>query len=130
MLRLLEGYWRRPEPLRAARVRRWVTAREEAMQTYQSLQAARAAGASGTASDERALSRVTSVLRAIPSTPDLVMSTRLGNVLRVAEMRPLHKHGVDAVACWPHLWLVLPAETRTEVAAARGELDAGARAWL
>jgi hypothetical protein len=130
VLRVLEGYWRRPARLRARRVRHWREARADAMKTYQSLQASRSATTACSDADEVALARAASVLRAIPPAPLLVMPTRLGNLMRAAELRPLHKHGVDAIALWPHLWLVLPADTRTEVAAARNELDAAARGWL
>ncbi len=130
VLRLLEGYWRRPALLRALRVRYWWTARERAMRTYQSIQTRRASKAAVSDDDEVALTRAASVLREIPPTQALVMPTRLGNLLRVAELRPLHNHGVDAIACWPHLWLVLPEDTRTEVATARGELDAAVRGWF
>jgi hypothetical protein len=56
--------------------------------------------------------------------------TRLGDTMRAAERRPLHKYGLDAVACWHALHLVLPAEARTELVQARTALDRAARAWL
>ena len=130
VLRMLEGYGRRPAAWRSRRVRRWVAARADAMSTYQTLQARRGSSTPLDADDELALSRAALVLHSIPSSGSLVMPTRLGNVLRAAELRPGQKHGVDAVSSWPRLWLVMPADARTDVGAARGELDAAARAWL
>jgi hypothetical protein len=59
-----------------------------------------------------------------------MMPTRLGNVLKSAESRSRYLYGLDAVICWPRLWLVLPEATRQELVRARVDLDAGARAVL
>jgi hypothetical protein len=130
VLRLLEGYWRRPAWVRARLVRRRRAARDRAMGTYQALQRARANGTRPDAADELRLARAMRTLRSTPAAPQLTMPTRFGNVLRVAETRPLRKHGVDAVACWPHLWLVLPTDSRTEIVSARQAVDGAARVWL
>ena len=58
------------------------------------------------------------------------MPTRLGDILRAAERRPFEKYGLDAVVCWTALWLVLPADARTELAQTRGRLDGALRMWL
>lgn len=52
-------------------------------------------------------------------------------MLRAAEGLPGDKYGLDAVICWPRLWLVLPGDARTELAHARAGLDAAvsACAW-
>jgi hypothetical protein len=130
VLRLLEGYWRRPARLRSWLVRRQRTIRENAMSRYQSLQDLRARGALDDPADELELAKASFALRASPGRPELTMPTRLGNLLRAAEARPGSKHGVDAVACWPHLWLVLPADTRAEVGQARQRLDAAVRSFI
>jgi hypothetical protein len=70
------------------------------------------------------------VLRRIPEDASLRLPSRLGNILRAAERRPTDKYGLDAVGCWTALWLVLPAETRTEIAQCRTALDNAVRLWL
>ena len=40
----------------------------------------------------------------MPSQPDQVMPTALGNVLRNAELHPRDRYGIDAVLTWPRLY--------------------------
>ena len=58
------------------------------------------------------------------------MPTKLGDILRAAEYRPGEKYGLDAVICWYALWLLLPADVKTELVQARTTLDNAARGWL
>jgi hypothetical protein len=62
--------------------------------------------------------------------PNQLMPTRLGNILRAAEQRPLEKYGLDAVICWSRLWLLLPDGAKQELQAARADLNTAARIWL
>lgn len=62
--------------------------------------------------------------------PNQLMPTRLGNILRAAEQRPLEKYGLDAIACWSRLWLLLPDAVKKDLQDARAELNAAARVWL
>lgn len=76
------------------------------------------------------LGRGRRILRATPRQDALGMPTRLGDILRAAEQRPADKYGLNAIICWYALWLLLPAETKTELVQARSSLDNAARAWL
>ncbi|TGO02778.1 hypothetical protein PN36_19325 [Candidatus Thiomargarita nelsonii] len=58
------------------------------------------------------------------------MPTRLGNILRAAEQRPQEKYGLDAIICWPRLWLVLPDAAKAEITQARNNLNDAAQIWL
>ena len=71
-----------------------------------------------------------SMLRSMPRQDALGMPTRLGDILRAAERRPADKYGLDTIACWTALWLLLPAEAKTELVQARSALDNAARTWL
>ncbi len=62
--------------------------------------------------------------------PDQLMPTRLGNILRAAEQRPLEKYGLDAIICWSRLWLLLPDAVKQELQTARADLNTAARVWL
>jgi hypothetical protein len=63
--------------------------------------------------------------REFPRSPDDLLPTRLGNVLRAAEQYPgdPERYHVDAVFFWPRIYLVLPGSTRHEVEEARATLD-------
>ena len=72
---------------------------------------------------------LTARLRRFPSSGD-PLPTRTGNILCAAETRPTDKYGLDAVAVWPHLWLLLPDTTRKDIATARLSLDASTAACV
>jgi hypothetical protein len=76
------------------------------------------------------LARASASLRESPEKNEHGMPTKLGDILRAAELRPNIRYGLDAVACWNALWLVLPVEVRTELAAARTAVDNATRGWL
>jgi hypothetical protein len=122
-LRLLEGYWPHGlgwlrRTLTEARWRRLSSAeaklrRLEAKRRHEGL----------TASDMIEFARLDRQLRRVPSSPELRMPTRLGDILRSGEAWPREKYGLDAVVCWPRLWLLLPEQARTNLIEARQELD-------
>ncbi len=58
------------------------------------------------------------------------LPTRLGNILRSYERRPEQKYGLNTFVCWPHLWLVMPANAQKELSAARQDLDDAIQIWL
>ncbi|WP_182884433.1 hypothetical protein [Microbispora sp. H10885] len=51
----------------------------------------------------------------------------IGDRLRVPRVHVSEAYGLDLGACWPHLWLIVPQESRTAVEAARDSLAAAAR---
>lgn len=58
------------------------------------------------------------------------MPTRLGNLLRAAERKPLEKYGLDAIICWSRIWFLIPDTVRKELQIARADLDTATRFWL
>jgi hypothetical protein len=157
-MRFLEGYWRRPRRLRAWLVGRHVDRRRHWKSTVDELalrqrlgtlsvaefleledpttpparktvlRRARATGFDAAMAAE--LSRGQSILRRTPRQDAMIMPTRLGNILRAAERRPLEKYGLDAVVCWYALWQVLPDALRTDLTTARSTMDKAVRLWL
>lgn len=126
VLRLLEGYW--PAALRsmvAGRYRGKLAADDEVWQELYS----RWEDGKATDTEEIRLLAAERRLGRLPSRPEQVMPTRLGNVLRAAESRPYDWYGLDAVLCWPRLWLVLPDPVKTEVAGAQADLQAAVTWW-
>jgi hypothetical protein len=61
---------------------------------------------------------------------DQLMPTRVGNILRAAERRPLDKYGLDAIICWSRLWLLLPDAVKNELQEVRSDLNTSVRIWL
>lgn len=122
-LRLMEGYWPAVlAPVRhrlAGRFARQVRAADTSMQQVAALIMADTAS---TAQREEFV-RSAQVLRFSPG-EGRHQPTAVGNILRTAETRPADKYGLDAVALWPHLWLLIPEDSRKELVAARAALDA------
>jgi hypothetical protein len=69
-------------------------------------------------------------LMQFPSQLNRLMPTKLGNILRAAESHPYDKYGLNAVICWPRLWLVLPDGVKKELQEARSSLNTASRFWL
>jgi hypothetical protein len=130
-LALLEGYWW-PWPLQPLRRRLTKRVAKRAVDAGDCFQILVGPVLGGTATGEQReeFARVDHMLRRLP-TGSRLMPTSTGNTLRAAETRPIDKYGLDAVALWPHLWLLLPDVTRSELAAARRSLDTavGACIW-
>ena len=66
----------------------------------------------------------------MPKANTNLMPTRLGNLLRTAERKPLEKYGLDAVICWSRLWMLLPEAVKKDLQEARADLNTAARVWL
>jgi hypothetical protein len=75
--------------------------------------------------------RLDRTLRQYPNQDNDFLPTRLGNILRAAERRPYDRYGLDAIICWPRLWLLLPDTARKELQEARAAINNGVRvfAW-
>ncbi|MEU6409771.1 hypothetical protein [Microbispora sp. NPDC046933] len=87
---------------------------------------------------ERAVRRVESAGTADAAARAIAMADRIcllqparptwiGDRLRVPRVRVAEAYGLDLDSCWPHLWLIVPEESRTAVQAARDSLNAAAR---
>jgi hypothetical protein len=128
VLRLLEGYWPRwldwlRDPLVRHRSKKIDRGNDRLRQLM-------ARGVSSlTASESADFVRLDRQRRDSPG-PKRRMPTRLGNILRASEGRPGDYYGLDAVVCWPQLWLLLPDAAKQEVSAARASLNAAAQLWL
>ncbi len=135
ILRALEGYWpRRLDPLRkfmrslqSKRLQQSETRFQELDRLIKADMAARRVPDPELMDERSALDQS---LRRYPADMEDVMPTLLGNTLRAAERMPHNKYGLDAIICWPRLWLLLPGEARSDISTSRQALDAAARLWL
>jgi len=59
----------------------------------------------------------------LPTQPEQVMPTRLGNILKNAELYPKKRYGIDSVLIWPRLYQLLPERFIQTLAEARSSLD-------
>ena len=82
-----------------------------------------------TIDQRRDLALLYQLLRRSPS-KDRVLPTKLGNVMRAAEDLPEKKYGLNALVCWPRLWLLLPNDAKKELTGSRAPLNAAALAFL
>ncbi|MEK8015243.1 MAG: hypothetical protein VSS75_000140 [Candidatus Parabeggiatoa sp.] len=124
ILRLLEGYYW-PQWLRDWKVDRQNVRFERQSQRFQEL----ARKPHLPPKESAKLARLDEQLMFIPKERHLRMPTELGNLLRMVELRPEQKYGLNAFICWPRLWLVLPTEAKHELANARDKLDTMVRTW-
>lgn len=135
VLRLLEGYW--PVWLEGFSQRRWKKIRQDKAaddKSWQHLQqqiyAQVLADRETTPKQFADLARLEARRRHRPVLDGELLPTRTGNILRAAETRPGHRYGLNTVALWPRLWLVLPEATRSELTDARAGLDAAVAAAI
>ncbi|MDW8064895.1 MAG: hypothetical protein RMK32_04620 [Anaerolineae bacterium] len=130
LLRLLEGYW--PGPLRQlsvllgkAQARRLQQRRLQ----WNQLKAKEKQGDLSPA-ERRLLAELDLKNHYYPADEDDCLPTALGNALRSAETAVWHRYGLDAVAIWPYLWLLLPESVQKELSAARSQLDTLVELWF
>jgi hypothetical protein len=134
VLRLLEGYWP-ARPARLTQIRNALISRRQDKarsqdDAWQELAPQVLPPATPTPAQLARFAQLSRAIRRRPAVPQLFMPTRIGNLLRAAEARPYAKYGLDSVAVWPRLWLVLPDTTRQELAAARAALDSAVAASI
>lgn len=127
MLRGLEGYW--PSWLN------WLADRCKELQKdsqdntkkdYEDLESKERR----TDEEEKKRIKLAQKLRLFPSSPNERMPLPLGNILRAAENRSWEKYGLDAIICWPRLWLLLPDAAQETIAKARATLDSAVLLFL
>ncbi|GAA3796986.1 hypothetical protein ACFS5L_02150 [Streptomyces phyllanthi] len=123
VLRGLQGYWW--PPLRS--VRRYLTDRQtrrlHPLQDRFDELAPLIANGTADSEQEWEYQRADLELRRCPPRAALHMPTRLGMYLRAAESEAKDKYGLDAVKCWPHLWALLPDQSRADLLAAHAALQ-------
>jgi hypothetical protein len=80
--------------------------------------------------EQQKLNRISLNQSYMPNRKADFMPTRLGNILRTAERKPLEKYGLDAVICWPRLWMLLPDGVKKDIQESRTELNTAVRVWF
>ena len=83
-----------------------------------------------TAEQHAELIHLDTLLSRYPIDERLLMPTSVGNLLRAAEEYPSVRYGLDAIVCWPRMWLLMPAETLEAISEAREQLNTCARLML
>ncbi|TDC25966.1 hypothetical protein E1265_05560 [Streptomyces sp. 8K308] len=122
----LAAEWRSwPRPLRAlaarrvrARQRRWSAAHDAWRRLRAEAARARALGRRLPAAERRAARRA--MERVAPEYPD--RPTWSGDRVHAAAVRVARDQRLDLATVWPHLWLVLPEESRVQLTTARQDL--------
>lgn len=59
----------------------------------------------------------------LPDEAEHLMPTRLGNILKNAELYPFQRYQVDSVLMWPRIYVILPKEYATLLGDAKASLD-------
>ena len=130
LTRFLEGYWPTfMEPVRRWRVGVWSKVYAKHGQEFQVLQMKKEKGALTFIESERLNFVDCEVLR-FPGDLQDVMPTLFGNRLRAAERKSGERYGLDAVVCWPRMWLLMPEGAKAEIQQARASLSKGIAAWF
>ncbi len=128
VLRLLEGYW--PETS-------WREKRREAWRVKRDVYVQKEVDATpiGGLSEDSPASVAADAMKwdaKLQDFPDRdsVLPTRIGNIIRAGERRPLPTYGLDPIIVWPQLWLALPEQPRADVQDARSRLDSSVAAFI
>ncbi len=122
LLRLLQGYW--PCVLRGLAYS-IADFRAKCRQDSEVERSSLSANPNRNTKEHRRLNELEMMLYYTPADPSDAMPTTLGNILRFAETTPEKRYGLDAVVCWPRLWLLLPEQMQKELTSSRSALDQG-----
>lgn len=128
-LRALEGYWPRLARLQWLLNRRRAARLNREQQRWDEL-IGKVKQGRATREEQETFALLDARLRRVPADARSRMPTRLGDLLRAAEIWPHDKYGLEAIACFPRMWLVMSQTTRDELGAARARLDAAVGVWL
>lgn len=132
VVKLLEGYWPKWVNFVAQYpVNRYWTELERMIKEWQQLKEKEDKQGKNSLSrtEDSTLRHLERLRRSLPVNPANWMSTRLGNILRASESRPLAKYGLSTGICWPRLWLLLPSHVQKELEQARLALDTTIMVW-
>jgi hypothetical protein len=115
IIRLLEGYGE-SNPFRiflSLQKREFKTKAEPHLRKLNSVLDARRRGAPEL--EEFNELSVWNAVRNFPEELDLVLSTRLGNVMRAYERYSDVVYGIEAIVVWPRLFMIIPEEARERI---------------
>jgi len=132
LVQLLEGYW--PIGRHALIFRLFVRIQRCRHERQRSKLTHSGAGsvAARRAAEERMIKAEHRLRERFPS-PERLLPTALGNVLRSAEDRVGARYGIESVTIWPRLFPLLPAELRSSIEDEVTQLDVSVRlavTWL
>lgn len=126
-LRLLEGYW--PSAFKGIKEKM----RNKKMKRLQKLEQRwqHLTNKKRVVDEDREIDRLDKVLHdTYPSDSGDIMPTALGNILKRGEANPRYKYGLDAIVCWPRLWLLLPKETKDILFSIGGRIHQAVESWV
>ncbi|WP_008307989.1 hypothetical protein [Leptolyngbya sp. PCC 6406] len=127
VLRGLEGYWYPGLRRLSLPLLHWQKLRRRRiLKTLKQLNP-KLSNNTATAAERAEFVRCDRALHQWPEQDDDLLPTRLGNILRAAERRPYSRYGLDAIVCWPRLWLLLPEAVKKDLQAAQTELNNAVR---
>ncbi|NJN32407.1 MAG: hypothetical protein HC824_19765 [Synechococcales cyanobacterium RM1_1_8] len=127
VLRGLEGYWYPGLRRLSIPLLYWQKRRRRRLLTTLKRLNSKLHNNSATAFERAEFLTCDRALHQLPEQEQDLLPTRLGNILRAAERRPYHRYGLDAIICWPRLWLLLPEAVKKDLQAAQTELNNAVR---
>jgi hypothetical protein len=127
-LRLVEGYW-------IEGIRDWAAVKEinrrRRLKNELNLLIHKKERQQLDVTDERKFASLEYTLQYFfPVDEALILPTSIGNMLRSAEEYPLRVYGLEVSITFPHLWLVIPEHSRSQLTNARQNLDASVQMFL